>query len=61
MNLPEIHENTKNDYYRKIRDDFNEGWNQIKELRKINYENDLYRKNRGPKISQSLRNKKLYQ
>ena len=37
-------------------DDYNEAFNQILELRKINYENDLYRKKIGPNINKNSRN-----
>ena len=34
----------------------NEAFNQILELRKINYENDLYRKSKGPKLNDNNKN-----
>ena len=60
VNLPGILEYKKienNDKTNKKSDrGINEAFNQILELRKINYENDLYRKNKGPKLNVNNRN-----
>ena len=48
-----------NDNYKREEDDYNEAFNQILELRKINYENDLYRKKIGPNTNKNSRNNNI--
>lgn len=52
VHLPDIYEkkSNENDNDRKI-EDYNEDLNHIKILRKISYDNDLYRKKFGPKLN----------
>ena len=50
VNLPELVNKKKENFLNPIKN-YNESFNQILQLRKINYDNDLYRKNKGPKIN----------
>ena len=64
VNLPGIIDNKANDQKEKNNadkevDDYNEALNQILELRKINYENDLYRKKVGPNTNKTSRNNNI--
>ena len=61
VNLPDIIDYKNNDQKEKNNadkevDNYNEAFNQILELRKINYENDLYRKKIGPNTNKNSRN-----
>ena len=59
VHFPGIYEkkSNENDNDKKI-EDYNEGLNHIKILRKISYDNDLYRKKFGPKLNnnENMRN-----
>ena len=61
VNLPGIIDTRKkrNNFQKQIYG-YNEAYNQILELRKINYDNDLYRKNKGPIKYDKSRNNKLF-
>lgn len=61
VNLPGIIDTRKkrNNFQKQIYG-YNEAYNQILELRKINYDNDLYRKNKGPIKYDNSRNNKLF-
>ena len=64
VNLPGIIDNKGNDQKEKNNadkevDDYNEALNQILELRKINYENDLYRKKIGPNTNKNSKNNNI--
>ena len=50
VNLPELVNKKKENFLNPIKN-YNESFNQILQLRKINYDNDLCRKNKGPKIN----------